>query len=211
MTMNARRPASSTGISMKISIRSFARSAAALSLVTLAACGGFGSDSIIGGTLSGLGTGATLVLSNNGTDNLSLAANGSFVFATKVAAGSSYSVAVVTQPTGQTCSVSNATGTVNNAGSDINNITVSCITTASLTVTVTGLAAGTSVTLFDGTTQLPIAANGSFSFPGLLVPGATYTVTIAVPPAPPHQCSLPSTATGTVPATGLVTVTVTCT
>ncbi len=93
---------------MKISIRSFALNAAALSLVTLAACGGFGSGSIIGGTLSGLATGATLVLSNNGNDNLSLAADGSFVFATKVAASADFSVAVVTQPTGQTCSVATA-------------------------------------------------------------------------------------------------------
>jgi hypothetical protein len=211
MTMNARRPASSTGISMKISIRSLARNAAALSLVTLAACGGFGSDSIIGGTLSGLATGATVVLSNNGTDNLSLAANGSFVFATKVAASASYSVAVVTQPTGQTCSVSNATGTVNNAGSDINNITVSCVTTASLTVTVTGLAAGASVFLSDGVNTLAFATNGSAAFPGTVAPGATYAVTITTPPLPPHGCTLPPEATGTVPATGLVTVIVTCT
>ena len=140
VTMNGRRPASSTGTSMKISIPSLARGAAASSLVALAACGGFGSDSIIGGTLSGLATGATVVLSDNGADNLTLAANGSFVFATKVAASGAYSVAVVTQPTGQTCSVANATGKVNNAGSDINNIDVACVTTSSVVVTVTGLA-----------------------------------------------------------------------
>ena len=114
------------------------------------ACGGFGSDAIIGGTLSGLGTGLSVVLSNNGADTLSLAANGNFVFATKVAASGAYSVAVVTQPIAQTCSVSNATGKVNNAGSDIENIAVSCVTTSSVAVTVTGLAAGSSITLSDG-------------------------------------------------------------
>ena len=130
---------------MKISLPSLARGAAASSLVALAACGGFGSDSIIGGTLSGLATGATVVLSDNGADNLTLAANGSFVFATKVAASGAYSVAVVTQPTGQTCSVANATGKVNNAGSDINNIDVACVTTSSVVATVTGLPANTTV------------------------------------------------------------------
>ncbi len=176
---------------MKISIRSLARNAAALSLVTLAACGGFGSDSIIGGTLSGLATGATVVLSNNGTDNLSLAANGSFVFATKVAASGAYSVAVVTQPIAQTCSVANATGTVNNAGSDVNNIAVSCVTT--------GVGGGhgdrsrgipgTSVILSDGVNTLAFATNGSAAFPGTVAPGATYAVTITTPPLPPHGCA----------------------
>jgi hypothetical protein len=206
--MNIRRPASSTGTRMKISIRSFARYAAALSMATLAACGGFGSDAIIGGTLSGLGTGLSVVLSNNGADTLSLAANGNFVFATKVAASAAYSVAVVTQPIAQTCSVSNATGKVNNAGSDIDNIAVSCITTSSVAVTVTGLAAGSSINLSDGVTQLAVAANGTYAFPGVVAPQTKYTVTFSQPAAPGTCTSL--NATGQIPAGGVVNVIVTC-
>ena len=47
---------------MKTSIHSLARRAAALSLLALGACGGFGTDAIIGGTLTGLGTGLSVVL-----------------------------------------------------------------------------------------------------------------------------------------------------
>jgi hypothetical protein len=190
---------------------SFVRRAAALSLLALGACGGFGTDANIGGTLSGLGTGLTVVLSNNGTDNLSLAANGSFVFAKQVASGSAYSVAVVTQPLGQTCTVANATGTVNAAGSDIDKISVSCTVTSSVSATVTGLAAGSSVTLSDGVNTLAFATNGTAAFPGLLAPGANYAVTISVPPTLPRKCTLPAEATGQIPATGVVTVIVSCT
>jgi hypothetical protein len=194
---------------MKTPIPLLARRVAALSILALGACGGFGSDAIIGGTLSGLGTGLTLVLADNGADNLSLAANGSFVFATKVAAGGAYSVAVVTQPLGQTCSVSNATGKVNNAGSDINNVDVSCLNTSSLVVTVTGLLSGGSVVLSNGVTLLPVAANGSSAFPGLLAPGTAYAVTIVTPPTG-QNCTLSANATGTIPASGIVAVSVAC-
>jgi hypothetical protein len=197
---------------MKISKLSHARHAAAmLAVVALAACGGFGTDSIIGGTLAGLGTGVNVVLANNGTDNLTLSSNGSFVFPTKIAPGSGYSVAVVTQPLGQTCSVGNATGTVNRAGSDVDNVDVSCLTTSSVVVTVTGLLAGSSVTLSDGVTQLAVAANGPFAFPDLLAPGTAYAVTVVTQPQPPpHQCTLSANATGTIPASGIVAVTAAC-
>jgi hypothetical protein len=188
------------------------RAAAMLTVVALAACGGFGTDSIIGGTLSGLGTGLNVVIANNGTDNLTLSSNGSFVFPTKIAPGSGYSVAVVTQPLAQTCSVGHATGTVNVAGSDVDNVDVSCLNTSSVVVTVTGLIAGGSVTLSDGATQLPIAANGSFAFPDLLAPGTPYAVTVVIQPTPtpPHICTLSSNATGTIPASGIVAVTAAC-
>ncbi len=67
----------------------------------------------IGGNVSGL-TGTGLVLTNNGGDNLAITANGSFVFSRGLAAGSLYSVAVATQPTGQTCSVSDGSGALTN-------------------------------------------------------------------------------------------------
>ena len=50
----------------------------------------------IGGTVSGtLRTG--LVLQNNGGDNLAIAGDGTFTFATAIAASSAYDVAVLTQ------------------------------------------------------------------------------------------------------------------
>jgi hypothetical protein len=99
----------------------------------LAACGGGGggggaggtgpaSSFTIGGTISGLS--GTVVLQNNGGNNLSISANGSFTFATPVATGSPYNVTVLTQPAVQTCAVANAAGTI--AGANITNVTVNC-------------------------------------------------------------------------------------
>ena len=62
----------------------------------------------VGGTVSGLS--GTVVLQDNGGDNLSVTANGSFTFATKVASGSAYSVTVKTNPSGQTCTVTSGSG-----------------------------------------------------------------------------------------------------
>jgi len=51
----------------------------------------------VGGNATGL-SGTGLVLSNNGGDNLSISGNGLFTFATPVADGGAYAVAVFTQP-----------------------------------------------------------------------------------------------------------------
>jgi len=77
----------------------------------------------IGGSVTGL-SGSGLVLQNNGVNNLSISANGSFSFSTSLTTGSTYGIAVLTQPTGQSCSIANRTGTVNNA--NISNIAVIC-------------------------------------------------------------------------------------
>lgn len=76
----------------------------------------------IGGTVSGLN--GTLVLQNNGTDDLTLTNDGSFVFFTTLPNGVSYNVTVLTQPTGQSCTVTNGSGTM--SGADITNVSVTC-------------------------------------------------------------------------------------
>lgn len=77
----------------------------------------------IGGTLGGLGEGLTLVLKMN-DESLPIVSNGGFTFRNKVATGQTYRVTVATQPTGQTCSVTNGQGSVGEA--DITNVVVSC-------------------------------------------------------------------------------------
>jgi hypothetical protein len=67
----------------------------------------------VGGTVAGLiGTG--LVLQDNGGDDLAIAANGPFTFATAVASGQPYAVAIKTQPSSphQNCVVARGSGTV---------------------------------------------------------------------------------------------------
>jgi hypothetical protein len=76
----------------------------------------------VGGTVSGLS--GTAVLQDNGGDNLSVAANGSFTFATALATGAAYNVTVSSSPAGQSCTVSNAAGTIGSA--NVTNVTVTC-------------------------------------------------------------------------------------
>lgn len=82
----------------------------------------------LGGTLAGLAAGTTVVLRNSGADDLSLTANGGFQFSQQVLQGASYSVAVATQPSGQTCTVSNGSGTMQAA---VSNVQVSCVASVS--------------------------------------------------------------------------------
>ncbi len=64
----------------------------------------------VAGNVFGLTVGQTVTLLNNAGNALPVSSNGSFVFTTPVSAGSPYTVTVGTQPTGQTCVVSNGSG-----------------------------------------------------------------------------------------------------
>jgi putative esterase len=68
-----------------------------------------------------------VVLQDNGKDNLSVSANGSFTFATPLAAGAAYGVTVLTNPAGQSCTVSSGSGTVGSA--NVTSVAVSCAAT----------------------------------------------------------------------------------
>lgn len=77
----------------------------------------------VGGTTSGLGAGKTVVLQNNGGGDLTVSANGGFTFATALAANATYAVTVRTQPAGQNCTLTNASGTVT---ANVSSIALSC-------------------------------------------------------------------------------------
>lgn len=77
----------------------------------------------LGGTVSGL-TG-TVVLQNNGYDNLSISSNGAFVFDTELAGGENYAITIYSQPSGKICTVTNGTGTITSA--NVTDVRVSCI------------------------------------------------------------------------------------
>ena len=77
----------------------------------------------VGRSVSGL-TGSGLSIKNNGADTLSVATNGPFIFTTELQEGNAYAVTVSAQPVGQTCSVSNGSGTV--AAVNVTNVAVTC-------------------------------------------------------------------------------------
>ncbi|WP_323696857.1 InlB B-repeat-containing protein [Thiorhodovibrio litoralis] len=80
----------------------------------------------IGGTVSGLASDQSVALQNNAGDDKTVSANGAFTFDTNIASGESYAVTVLTQPTGQTCTVSNDSGS--NVMADVSNVSVTCAT-----------------------------------------------------------------------------------
>ena len=85
----------------------------------------------VGGTVSGL-TGP-VVLENNASDVVTVSADGSFTFPTQLASGAAYNVTVQANPTGQTCTVANGSGSI--ASADVSNVSVTCTTNASGTAT----------------------------------------------------------------------------
>ena len=160
----------------------------------------------IGGTVSGLS--GTVVLQDNGGDNLSVSANGSFTFATPLAGGAGYAVTVKTNPSGQSCTVSNGSGTV--AAANVTNVAVSCTSAAAYSIggTVSGLS-GTVVLQDNGADSLSVSANGSFTFATPVASGAGYAVTIMTSPAG-QSCTV-SNGSGTVAAANVTNVAVSCT
>jgi trimeric autotransporter adhesin len=167
-----------------------------------------GSDFTIGGTVSGLE--GTVVLRNNNTENVTVAANGSFAFPTPLATAATYSVVVQTQPAypprTQSCVVTAGTGTV--MTTDIMSVSVTCTTTTfSVGGNVTGLTG--SLTIKNGTDMLTLTAPGMYMF-GIQVPsGNTYNVEVVTQPAG-QTCSVVSS-TGTVTSAAVTNVNISCT
>jgi hypothetical protein len=179
----------------------------------LVGCGGV-LDATIGGAVTGLSGGTEVSLLDNGTDQITVSANGNFTFDAKIEAGSNYNVTVYSQPIGETCTVSDGSGSVTQNSGDVTNVSVYC--TANTPVgdnvlgSVSGLATGASVTLLDnGGDSLTVKANGSFVFATPIRAGSTYSVTVSANPTG-QTCSV-TNAAGVIPETGTITtVIVTC-
>ena len=127
------------GKSVKTSRAVLARWSPVLILaLTLSSCGGGSSNSptcpndcpyTVGGTVTGLATGNSVVLLNNGGDPTTVSANTTFTFATPLAPFTQYAVTVGTQPAGQTCTVTGGSGT-SSGTTDLTNVSVTCAATA---------------------------------------------------------------------------------
>jgi hypothetical protein len=150
------------------------RKLAAIPLLFVIAClGGCGGDDdgtrppaatyTIGGQLSGLESGASVTLRNNGADDLTLTANGSFTFGVAIADGNTYDVTVLTSPAEHGCTVTNGAGTVQAA--DVSDVAITCTLTprglfspaASLSVARTGHSA----TMLTGGKVLVVGGYGA--------------------------------------------------
>jgi ketosteroid isomerase-like protein len=160
----------------------------------------------IGGNVTGL-AGTGLVLQNNGGNNLTITANGTFTFTTTLVNGTSYNVTVLTQPTSpnQICSVTNATGTV--AGANVTSVAVNCVSSYTIGGTVSG-SSGTLMLQNNGADDLSLASNGSFTFSLPLSDGEAYNVTVKNNPSG-QFCRIDNSA-GAVAGGNVTDVAVTC-
>ncbi len=163
----------------------------------------------LGGTVSGLSANG-LVLANNGGDTLPVSAGAtSFILHTDVPYTSTYSVTVQTQPTNETCTVSNATGTM--PAHAINNVAVSCsVNTYTVGGSISGLGAHTGLMLLNnGTDATTIAANATtFTMNTGLANGAAYAIMVKSSPDG-IRCAVTS-GTGTISGTDVTNINVSC-
>jgi len=162
----------------------------------------------IGGSVTGL-TGTGLVLQDNGGDNLAISTNGTFVFATPHANSYVYFVTILTQPAGQTCTVSPAAGVV--SGANATAVVVTCATTTySIGGTITGLGSSTGLKLQNnGVDTLNVSLGATvFTFATKLPSGTTYGVTISQQPTG-KTCTVNS-ASGPVTTANIASVSVIC-
>ncbi|MEP7297032.1 MAG: 3-carboxymuconate cyclase, partial [Burkholderiales bacterium] len=162
----------------------------------------------IGGTVTGLASGQQVTLNNNGANPTTVLANGAFEFSTPVNFNSSYAVTVATQPTGQTCSVSTGTGA--GVTANVTTANISCSTnTFTIGGTVTGLASGQQVTLFNnGGNAKTVTANGAYTFSTPVNYNGSFAVTVGTQPTG-QTCSV-STGTGAGVTANVTTANISC-
>jgi hypothetical protein len=157
----------------------------------------------IGGVVAGL-TG-TLVLQNNGGNNLTITSNGGFTFSTEIEEDQTYDVTVLTQPAGLTCSIANGAGT---ATTDVGDVTIIC---SSVTYTVGGTVSGLTGTLIlenNNGDDETIIANGAYTFDTPVASGATYLVGVSTQPT--GQTCVVSNGNGTI-TSNVINADITCT
>lgn len=138
----------------------------------------------IGGTVTGLAQGASVVLSNSDGEELTISGNGAYTFINTSLDGSPLAPGVDVHPTSpsQTCTITNSPFIL--SGANVTNLDVICVTdTFSVGGSVTGLSSGASVTLQNnGGDNLDITADGNFTFDSPLIDLSDYNVTVLTQP-----------------------------
>jgi 6-phosphogluconolactonase (cycloisomerase 2 family) len=159
----------------------------------------------ISGTITGVS--GSIVLQDNGRDDVTVTADGPFQFPLKIPQGSVYNVSTKSVAGGQsqTCQFQNARGIVGDQ--DVTNVVLSCDANIALKVAVSGLS-GTGLTLQNnGNDNLAISANGTASFPTELMAGEAYSVAVVVQPSTPSQTCTVTNGAGTAAAGATASVT----
>lgn len=150
----------------------------------------------VGVFVTGLSTGGSLTLQDNGADDLVVSTTGSSTFASALRSGALYGVSVAVHPTGQRCIVINSSDVV--ANTDVSPVGVECYAAPSA-----GFTLGGSVTDPKGMLVLKVAStlnasnreelvirrSGPFTFTLPLASADHYTVTVHKAPTG-QQCNI---------------------
>ena len=139
--------------------------------------------------VSGLG-GTVIVSSGSGSGNvynksqaIAVTSNGTHNFS-GIASGTNYNVTILQQPSHQTCTVSNGSGTLNADAS----VSITCDGTVTIGGKVYGL--NGSITLQNNAgNDLSVSSSGDFVFTDNLSMGSSYLVTIASQPSNGQTCT----------------------
>ncbi|MBL4799594.1 MAG: hypothetical protein JKY50_19495 [Oleispira sp.] len=165
----------------------------------------------VGGTVSGFSGIGSLVLQNNGGDNLTITSNDSFTFPTALIKSNAYMVSIMTQPSNpnQTCNITDGNG--NLASENITNINIVCTTTQyTVSGTVSGLANSGGLILYNNASDgLKISSNGNFNFATPLDHLSNYNITVSNQPTYADQTCVIDNPTGKLTLTSNINITCT--
>ena len=162
----------------------------------------------VGGTVTGLDLGGSLVIQNNNNDNLDITSNGTFTFPTELVDRSEYDVTIFTNNSGKTCEVINGKDII--MGANVTDVVIVC-NTSSFNVggIATGIPAGKELLLQNNLQDnITLNADGEFTFPTKVPDTGGYHVSVLEEPSGTN-CTV-TNGTGVIGGTDVTNVEVTC-
>jgi hypothetical protein len=139
----------------------------------------------VSGSVTGL-VASQVSIQSNRDDQITIEADGRFIFPTVFENGSTYQVLIINQPEAQTCSITNANGQI--MDENVTNVTIVCENNPppqrsySLSGTISGLTTSQIVIQSNLADEITIDVDGNFVFPTDFPNGSDYEVTILLQP-----------------------------
>lgn len=164
----------------------------------------------VGGTVTGLAAGNSVVLQNNSLDPTTVNGDGPFAMNTFIESGTSFDITVLTDPTtpNQTCVVSGGGGTV--TAGNIETVQINCSTnTYTAGGVVKGLDGKGLILRNNNGPDLPVNLNGDFAFPPQ-DDGTGYDVTVFSNPTAKSQTCTVTNGTNTIAGANVQSIQIDC-
>jgi hypothetical protein len=169
------------------------------------------SEYSVSGSVTGL-VASQISIQSNKDDQITIEADGRFVFPAAFENGSTYQVLIINQPEAQTCSITNANGQI--VDEDVTDVAIVCENNPppqgsySVSGTVSGLTTSQIVIQSNLADEITIDVDGNFVFPTDFENGSDYEVTILLQPQT-LTCTA-TNATGKISNAGVTDITIMC-